>query len=247
MKEWFAEWFDTSFYHQLYKSRSYEEAQHFIDILEKKLNFKNSDVFLDLACGKGRHSIYLNSKGYDVIGVDLSPNNIEAAKQSTNEHLGFYVHDMRETFRLDSFDFVLNLFTSFGYFDENYDNFRAIKAVAENLKSGGILVLDYMNSAKAVKNLVKYYEKEVDGIKFIITKKIEYGFIVKNIDFDYDGEHHHFEERVKILTCEDFRYYFRKAELTCKEIYGSYDLKPFEVAESDRMIFVVQKVPAIMN
>jgi SAM-dependent methyltransferase len=247
MKEWFAEWFDTSFYHQLYKSRSYEEAQQFIDILEKKLNFKHSDVFLDLACGKGRHSIYLNSKGYDVIGVDLSPNNIEAAKQSANEHLGFYVHDMRETFRSGSFDFVLNLFTSFGYFDENYDNFRAIKAVAENLKSGGTLVLDYMNSAKAVKNLTKYYEKEVDGIKFIITKKIEYGFIIKNIDFDYDCEHHHFEERVKILTCEDFRYYFRKVELTCKEIYGSYDLKPFEVAESDRMIFVVQKMPAIMN
>lgn len=247
MKEWFAEWFDTSFYHQLYKSRSYEEAKHFIDNLEKKLNFKNSHVFLDLACGKGRHSIYLNSKGYDVIGVDLSPNNIEAAKQSANEQLAFCVHDMRETFRPNFFDFVLNLFTSFGYFEENYDNFRAIKAVAENLKSGGILVLDYMNSAKAVKNLIKYYEKEVDGIKFVITKKIEYGFIVKNIDFEYNGEHHHFEERVKILTCEDFRNYFKKAALTCKEIYGSYDLKPFDVAESDRMIFVVQKIPVIMN
>lgn len=247
MKEWFAEWFDTSFYHQLYKSRGYEEAKHFIDNLEKALNFKHSDAFLDLACGKGRHSIYLNSKGYDVIGVDLSRNNIEAANYSATQRLHFFVHDMRETFRPESFNFVLNLFTSFGYFEENYDNFRAIRAVAENLKSGGTLVLDYMNSAKAVKNLTKYYEKEVDGIKFVITKKIEYGFIVKNIDFDYEGEHHHFEERVKILTCEDFRYYFRKAELTCQKIYGSYDLKPFDVVESDRMIFVVQKVPAIMN
>jgi SAM-dependent methyltransferase len=247
MKEWFAEWFDTSFYHQLYKSRSYEEAQLLIDNLEKKLGFAPNDTFLDLACGKGRHAIYLNSKGYDVTGIDLSRNNIKSANQSASENLHFFVHDMRETFCPDSFDFVLNLFTSFGYFEENYDNFRAIKAVAENLKSGGTLVLDYMNSAKAVKNLTKYYEKEVDGIKFVITKKIEYGFIVKNIDFDYDGEHHHFEERVKILTCEDFRYYFRKAELSCKEIYGSYDLKPFDVVESDRMIFVVQKVPATMN
>lgn len=247
MKEWFVEWFDTSFYHQLYKSRSYEEAQMLIDNLEKKLGFAPNNTFLDLACGKGRHAIYLNSKGYDVTGIDLSRNNIEAANQSASSNLHFFVHDMRETFRPDSFDFVLNLFTSFGYFEENYDNFRAIKAVAENLKSGGTLVLDYMNSAKAVKNLTKYYEKEVDGIKFVITKKIEYGFIVKNIDFDYENEHYHFEERVKILTCEDFRYYFRKAELTCKEIYGSYDLNPFDVAESDRMIFVVQKVPAIMN
>lgn len=216
MKEWFAEWFDTSFYHQFYKSRSYEEAQMLIDNLEKKLGFSPNDAFLDLACGKGRHAIYLNSKGYDVTGIDLSRNNIKAANQSASENLHFFVHDMRETFRPDSFDFVLNLFTSFGYFEENYDNFRAIKAVAENLKSGGTLVLDYMNSAKAVKNLTKYYEKEVDGIKFVIIKKIEYGFIVKNIDFDYENEHHHFEERVKILTCEDFRYYFREAELTCK-------------------------------
>ncbi len=241
MKDWFVEWFDTSFYHQLYKSRNYSEAQSFIDNLEKKLNFEQSDTFLDLACGKGRHSIYLNSKGYGVTGIDLSHNNIEAAKESENEHLHFFVHDMRETFRNDSFDFVLNLFTSFGYFEDNYDNFRAIKAISENLKSGGKLVLDYMNSVKAVKNLVKHYEKEVDGIKFIITKKIEYGFIVKNIDFDYENQHFHFQERVKVLNFEDFRYYFRKARMTFVEAYGNYQLEPFDVETSDRMIFLVEK------
>ena len=145
MKDWFTEWFDTPFYHQLYKSRNYAEAPFFIDNLEKTLHFKQSDAFLDLACGKGRHSIYLNSKGYDVTGIDLSQNNIEAANQSQNKHLHFFVHDMRETFRPNSFDFVLNLFTSFGYFEDNYDNFRAIKAISENLKSGGKLVLDYIH------------------------------------------------------------------------------------------------------
>ena len=241
MKDWFTEWFDTPFYHQLYKSRNYAEAQFFIDNLEKTLHFKQSDAFLDLACGKGRHSIYLNSKGYDVTGIDLSQNNIEAANQSQNEHLHFFVHDMRETFRPNSFDFVLNLFTSFGYFEDNYDNFRAIKAISENLKSGGKLVLDYMNSVKAVKNLVKHYEKEVEGIKFIITKKIEYGFIVKNIDFDYENQHYHFQERVKVLNFEDFNYYFRAAGMTCKATFGNYHLEPFEVENSDRMIFLVEK------
>jgi SAM-dependent methyltransferase len=241
MKDWFVEWFDTSFYHQLYKSRNYVEAQFFIDNLEEKLNFKQSDTFLDLACGKGRHSIYLNSKGYDVTGIDLSQNNVEAAKCSENQHLHFFVHDMREAFRSDSFNFVLNLFTSFGYFEDNYDNFRAIKAISENLKLGGKLVLDYMNSVKAVKNLVKTYEKEVDDIKYTITKKIEYGFIVKNIDFDYENQHYHFQERVKILNFEDFRYYFRKAGMTVVETYGNYQLEPFDVENSDRMIFVVEK------
>lgn len=241
-KDWFVEWFDTSFYHKLYKSRNYAEAQSFIDNLEKKLFFKQSDKFLDLACGKGRHSVYLNSKGYDVTGIDLSQNNIAAASQSVNENLHFFVHDMREVFRPASFDYVLNLFTSFGYFDDNYDNFRAIKAVAENLKFGGKLVLDYMNSDKAVKNLANYYEKEVDGIKFVITKKIEFGFIIKNIDFDFEGKYYHFQERVKCLNLTDFDYYFKEAGLICKEVFGNYNLESFDVEKSDRMIFVVEKI-----
>lgn len=241
-KDWFVEWFDTPFYHQLYKSRNYTEAQIFIDNLEKKLNFKQSDTFLDLACGKGRHSIYLNSKNYNVTGIDLSQNNIKAAKQSENTHLHFFVHDMRETFRPNAFDFVLNLFTSFGYFDDNHDNFRAIKAVSENLKSGGKLVLDYMNSHKAIRNLSEFYEKEVEGINFVITKTIKDGFILKNIDFDYENQHFHFQERVKILSFNDFEQFFKKAGMNCQEVFGNYSLEPFDVENSDRMIFLVEKI-----
>lgn len=241
-KEWFIEWFDTPFYHKLYRSRNYTEAQYFIDKLEKLLNFKSTDTFLDLACGKGRHSIYLNAKGFDVTGIDLSPNNIKEANQSANVNLHFAIHDMRETFRPNSFDFVLNLFTSFGYFEDNHDNFRAIKAVSENLKSDGKLVLDYMNSTKAEKNLAKYYEKEVDGIKFIINKTIEQGFIIKNIDFDFKNQHYRFQERVKILCFDDFNDFFEAAGMTCKAVFGNYNLEPFNVESSDRMIFVVMKV-----
>ena len=64
-----------------------------------------------MACGKGRHAIYLNQKGYDVTGIDLSPQSIAIAKESENEKLHFAVHDMREVFQANTFDFVLNLFT----------------------------------------------------------------------------------------------------------------------------------------
>ncbi|AFK03161.1 Methyltransferase type 11 [Emticicia oligotrophica DSM 17448] len=247
MKEWFTEWFDTSFYHQLYKSRCQDEAKMLIDNLEKKLNFQKTQSFLDLACGKGRHAIYLNSKDYHVIGLDLSRNNIESANQSANKHLHFFVHDMRTCFRPNTFDFVLNLFTSFGYFDDDQDNFRAINAVADNLKSGGKLVLDYINCTKAINNLSKHYEKEVEGIKFIITKQIEAGFIVKNIDFDFEGSHHQFQERVKILTQEDFKAYFKKAGLICKEVLGNYHLETFDEQNSDRMIFIAEKLDICLN
>lgn len=241
--EWFAEWFNTPFYHILYKSRNDKEAQLLIDNTEKLLKFDiQAHKILDLACGKGRHSIYLNSKGYDVVGLDLSENNIKIANQSANEKLHFFVHDMREVFRENSFDFVLNLFTSFGYFEDEVDNLKSIQAISENLKKGGKLVLDYMNSDKAIKHLSTHYEKEVDGIQFIINKTIENRFILKNIDFDFEGKHYHFQERVKALTFEDFEGYFKKSGLKVVNCFGNYLFENFDSENSDRMIFVAEKI-----
>ncbi|MGB1309467.1 MAG: class I SAM-dependent methyltransferase, partial [Oceanihabitans sp.] len=92
-KEWFASWFDSPFYHILYKDRDYTEAQQFMDNLTQYLNLPEKGKILDLACGKGRHSIYLNKLGYQVTGVDLSENSIAHAKQFENESLHFKVHD----------------------------------------------------------------------------------------------------------------------------------------------------------
>ena len=77
--QWFTSWFDTPYYHTLYKDRNHSEAQVFMDNLTNYLNVPEHGEILDLACGKGRHSIYLNSLGYNVTGVDLSENSIEYA------------------------------------------------------------------------------------------------------------------------------------------------------------------------
>ena len=71
MKHWYSSWFDTPFYHILYKDRDDKEAQSFMDALTYYLNISQNSTILDLACGKGRHSLYLNSIGYDVTGLDL--------------------------------------------------------------------------------------------------------------------------------------------------------------------------------
>ena len=79
-KQWYASWFDTPYYHILYKDRDYTEAQGFMDNLTNYLNIPEGGKILDLACGKGRHSVYLNSLGYDVTGVDLSEKSINHTK-----------------------------------------------------------------------------------------------------------------------------------------------------------------------
>lgn len=239
--EWFATWFDSNYYHILYQDRNDREARSFIDNLSLYLNFLPNDKILDVACGKGRHSIYLNKKGLFVEGIDLSQESIEYAKQFENERLHFSQHDMREIYKTNYFDFALNMFTSFGYFETDQENQNAITAMAKAVHFEGRIVVDFFNTTKVIENLVWYEEKIINGITFKISKFIQNDFIVKDIVFEDEGKEFHFQERVKAITSIDFLRYFRDAGLTVARIFGDYDLSEFEEAISDRMIFVVEK------
>lgn len=241
-KEWFDEWFDSPYYHVLYKHRDYEEARLFIDHLVQELQICKQHRILDLACGKGRHAIYLNKKGFDVVGVDLSEQNIQHAQQYENDRLHFYVHDMRHPLQTSHYDFVLNLFTSFGYFDSVEENAQAIEEVSEALRPGGRFVLDFLNPYTVIHQLKPAETKIVEGVSFDIGKTLsEEGYIIKDIRFTDKGEDYHFQERVKAIRYVEFLDYFRQAGLMVEEVYGDYNLHPYKREESDRMIFVVSK------
>lgn len=236
-KKWYASWFDTPYYHILYKDRDHEEAQLFIDNLNQYLNLPEDAQVLDLACGRGRHSVYLNKLGHKVIGADLSVNSINYAKQFENDTLKFVVHDMREPFE-EKFDTILNLFTSFGYFPDEQDNLTTLKAIQKSLTDYGLAVLDFMNVEKVIKNLVPSEIKTVEGIDFHITRKFENGFIYKNIKFEDDGENYDFTERVRALTLEDFEKMMDEAGIFLLDLFGNYKLQKFNHKESDRLIMI---------
>lgn len=212
-----------------------------MDRLLVYLHPKPHDKILDLACGKGRYSLYLNQKGYDVTGIDLSEQSIAFAKAFENEHLHFEVQDMRKVYKPEHFDFIVNLFTSFGYFDNETENVVALCATAGSLKPGGKLVIDFMNTDKTIEHLVAEEEKEVQGINFKIKRGVEKGFIVKTISFEDNGQLFRFEERVRALREEDFLEYFKIAQLRLVEVFGDYNLTPYDREKSDRMIFVLKK------
>lgn len=236
-KNWFASWFDTPYYHILYKERNYREAQVFMDNLTHYLNLPEKAKVLDLCCGKGRHAIYLNQLGFDVIGADLSENSIAEAKRNQNENLHFQVHDMRETFE-DKFDAIFNLFTSFGYFENDDDNLTTLKAMKESLTEHGFAVIDFMNVNQVINNLVPEEIKKVDGIEFHIKRYLSDGHIYKEIDFEDQGEKFHFTEKVKALTLKDFEEMMEEAGIYLLDIFGDYKLKKFHKTESERLIMI---------
>lgn len=239
--EWFECWFDSPYYHVLYKNRDFSEAELFIDNLIQLLNPEKTNRFLDVGCGKGRHAIYLNKKGFDVTGIDLSKKSIACAKLSENETLHFYTHDMRKLFRTNYFDVAVNLFTSFGYFENERDNYAVINSVSKALKPNGIFVLDFMNSKKLINQLNCKETKTIEGIEFNISKTFENNFIVKKIDFKDKGKDYHFEERVKALTLNDFEKYFEANKLKIVHLRGNYKLEEFGEERSERLIIVAKK------
>ncbi|MFK8044964.1 MAG: class I SAM-dependent methyltransferase [Crocinitomicaceae bacterium] len=241
MRNWFESWFDTKYYHILYKNRDHSEAEFFMENISNTLDIKEFNKVLDLACGKGRHATFLNSLGFDVVGVDLSKQSIESAKKAENKKLKFFVHDMREPIKDEKFDYVLNLFTSIGYFDDESDNIKMLQSVHSYLKDDGVLVIDFLNENKVIAELEKSAIKKIEGINFHINKEVVNNVIVKTISFSDNEEDFEFQERVHALKLDDFRKYLSAANFEITKLAGDYHLSDFDKENSDRLIIFAKK------
>jgi SAM-dependent methyltransferase len=240
-RKWFQYWFNSPYYHILYGNRNDEEAELLIDNLLAHLKPKSDSKIIDIACGRGRHSIYLNKKGYDVTGIDLSEQNIKYAQQFEQKNLHFYVHDMRRLAYINYFDLALNLFTSFGYFETEKDHVNALKAFRKGLKADGTFVIDYFNTQKIIKNLTHQEIKTIDGIEFHLSKFVSEGKIIKHINFEHRLKDYAFEERVQAFLLADFENMLEKSGLQIIEKFGNYHLDAFDELKSDRLILICKK------
>ncbi len=241
--DWFESWFDSAYYHVLYQNRDDTEAKFFLDNITNQLPiFLNHGIkVLDLACGKGRHARYLSSKGFDVTGVDLSQESIIHASQYTNDKLRFEVHDMRAVYKEDHFDIILNLFTSFGYFNSEEENQLVVNAMYENLKQHGFVVIDFFNAVLTLDQLVKQETKILNDISFNIIRHYNEGKIIKAIEFTDRGKKFKFEEKVQALNLYDFERYLSQAGFRVKHTFGDYNLNQYDEKQSPRLIIVAEK------
>lgn len=241
---WFESWFDSPYYHILYADRSQDEAYNFINNIYRFLRIPPTGTILDLGCGAGRHSLALAQKGNKVLGIDLSQNSInQAKKESQKLHIttvDFQTADMRNFAVNTTFDYVLNLFTSFGYFQSKSDNQIVADRICKHQIKNGITVIDYLNSAKVKANGESRALKTVGGIQFKLHKFIEQDWVYKNIQFHVDGQDYQFREQVQLFDKGEIENYFHNAGYTTQNHFGNYDLDPY-TKESERSILVFKK------
>ncbi len=149
MTEWYENdefWQDN--YDVLFSEEAFRRAAEEVDRVLALLGAGPRHV-LDLCCGPGRHSIPLAQRGVDVTAVDMSPFLLEKARENAHSagvSMELVCADMRAFVRPSAFDAVLNLWTSFGYFQSRDDDVHVRANMFASLRPGGAVIIDVIST-----------------------------------------------------------------------------------------------------
>lgn len=242
--EWFKDWFNTEEYLNVYQHRNESDAEEHIKLILKYISLPAGAKVLDMACGAGRHAIILSRNKFNVTGVDLSEKLLSKAKsyaQSEKLDIKFINADIRNFFTDEKFDLVLNLFTSFGYFENDEENFSVLKKAYDLLVSGGYFVLDFFNSEFLTKNLVEFTSEKIDDVYITQKRKILNKRVVKKIIIATSSDNREFEESVRMFTYQELQTMLTKIGFDIYKTFGDFLGNDFDNSTSPRLIFICKK------
>tara|TARA_B100001094_G_C18195482_1_gene810489 strand:+ start:6854 stop:7591 length:738 start_codon:yes stop_codon:yes gene_type:complete len=239
--EWFVSWFNSKYYHILYADRSDDEAHNFIQRLKNHLSLNPNEKVLDLGCGKGRHSKTLSKFFTALDGIDISKKNIAFAKSNKSKNQNFYLSDMRDFKMSNSYGYIFNLFTSFGYFDEKSENIKVLENCYQHLKNKGLLIIDFLNAEKIKRTINNNQEiKIINNIIFEIDKYISNNYVFKKIKIIDGDSVLNFKEKVQLFELDDFIQMLKKTGFNEISAFGDYQMNSYN-SNSDRLILAAKK------
>ncbi len=242
--DWYLEAFGK-WYPVVYQHRDEKEAEKQVNFVYSELKLKENSKILDLCCGYGRHLRFLKQKIPFTIGADLSVDLLKQAKDLFSNKIYLVRCDVRFLpFQSNTFDAVLNLFTSFGYFENDNENIQQIQQVSTVLKPGGYFFLDYLNPIQAQKIKMFHTAKKVQDYTIDETRWYEHvsKLLKKKVEVYNDNKQlmTSYTESIKIYSIEEITEMLAKQNLLILETYGDYQKEKF-TDESLRLIIISKK------
>jgi SAM-dependent methyltransferase len=179
MQEWWQSFFDEHFLEYGFSVKTRKVTLRDVRFIEKLLGLRKGARILDVCCGVGRHSIELASRGYRVTGIDAMQPYVDVAASRAGRRkvrASFEACDMRRLRYRNEFDAAICMWTSFGYFEDDKDHLKGLRAIRRALRRRGKFIVDLINRDWLIKNFQPYGWFERTG-----------GFVLEHREFDPAG------------------------------------------------------------
>jgi SAM-dependent methyltransferase len=246
MNEWFAdEKFWTDFYDYMFPTESFEKAIDECDQIIKLIAPQGTDV-LDLCCGPARHSVALAKKGYNLTSVDKTKYLLDKAKEYSekeNVSIDLIEQDMRSYCNPGSFNLILNLFHSFGYFAEPEDDLKVVQNMYESLKDSGRVILELMGK----EILARIFEETSSTILYNGAKVVQRRKVINSWDemenewlLLKDNEYRSYKIKHRVYSAMELKDLFECCKFKHIRIYGNLDGADYD-NNAERLILVAEK------
>lgn len=237
--DWFTEAFDA-LYPIVYSHRSIDAAAPEVHFAAQVLGIRDGSRLLDLCCGTGRHIHHLSKFRASLYGLDYSAELLRKAQELVGDRASLVRGDMRTIPFVDSFDVIVNFFTSFGYFLDMDENLAVLHGIKSALKPGGRLFMDHINM-QAVRTTLQPHSQRAVGHYAIDEKRwIDDNTQRVNKRTRITGPHgdmQEISESVRLFRPDEISGYMAEAGLHVEAIYGDYEGNAL-TAEAPRMILV---------
>ena len=250
---WYKTFYDEHYLKEYAQGLTPERTQREVDFINGTLNLPQAAPgatggarILDLCCGHGRHTVELAAAGYSVVGQDLSVTFLDLAKDAAaarNLQIQFVHSDMREIPFEGEFDAVINMFTAFGYFNDE-ENQKVLDAVARALKPGGKFLIDLLNTLRIIRDFRPQGWDELSDGTVALTKR-DYNLFTGNIEerrtyIDPDGIQREVHLVWRLYFYPELTKMLNRADLTPIQVFGDYDGSEY-TWDSRRMIVLAEK------
>lgn len=240
-KVWFKNWFESEHYLTLYRHRDRNDALKLIKLVKQQIPGNYKGRVLDVGCGSGRHSIEFARQGYNVTGYDLS-NRLLSVAQTEARGAGVDMNLVRGDIRSipfkAEFDLVMNIFTSWGYFESDSENRLALKNAFLLKKKSGRFLFDFLNAQFLKDNLVPYSDSVIEGTRYMENRRIENNRVIKDIEIEEGEKSYSFRESVRLFDAEEILSMIKEFGAETISLYGDYDGSGFNINESPRFICI---------
>ena len=237
-------WFQEFFGEEYLRFDRHEETPTEVDFIERVLDLPRGARVLDLCCGYGRHAIELAGRGVTVTGYDLSPVLLARARQDAKRagvEVTWVEGDMRALAFEGCFDGIINMFTSFGYFEEEDENFRVLRKVGEALKSGGRFLIETVNRDFIVRHFISRVWFRA-GERTILEERafdpISSRSLV-DMTVVVGGKEKRFHHSVRVYSYTEMEMLLAASGLRTVEVFGDFDGSAYSW-DAPRMIVLAE-------